>query len=131
MFYFAGSGAKAADKIVLFTPTAFQNFYAMLLGDLRRDGTMDVDEPGGIGNIDFVLSTAAKAITFFLSDYPEAVIMIDAAMPSRTRLFRMAIIRNMKELGEQLGVYGITDGHVEPFQAGETYDRFAVSLRND
>lgn len=70
MFYFSGSGDKKMDKVLLFKHVDDPEVYEIILGNLRTDGSIDVDGSGDHGDAAAVLSTVAKAIAFFLSDHP-------------------------------------------------------------
>jgi hypothetical protein len=89
MFTFKSTGKQTIFKIVLFNPTTEPNIYSVTLGNLQDDASIDVSAKDGNGDGEFVLSTVAKAIAFFLSDYPEASIIIEGTTPIRTRLFQI------------------------------------------
>lgn len=118
------------DKVVLFLPTAIPNSYAVVLGDLQNDGSIDVDCTSNSGNTKFILTTIAKAIAFFLSDRPLAEVMIEGTTQARTRLYQIAIVRELKDIGNYFDIYGLTADGYEIFQLGRSYRSFTVSIKN-
>lgn len=119
------------DKIVLFTPTAFINSYSIILGDIAWDGSIDINRKNDRNNAEFVLSTVAKTIAFFLSDFPEAEIIIEGSTLSRTRLYQLAIRRGMDDLGRYFDIYGMDGDNLEIFQKGKMYRSFVVTVKSE
>jgi hypothetical protein len=131
MFTFKSTGKQTIFKIVLFNPTTEPNIYSVTLGNLQDDASIDVSAKDGNGDGEFVLSTVAKAIAFFLSDYPEASIIIEGTTPIRTRLFQIAISRELDDLGTYFDIRGLDGTKLEIFQPGKTYQGFVISLKAD
>ena len=129
MFYFSGWESMNMNKVLLFKYLDDPEVYEIILGNLRTDGSIDVERAGDYDHADTVLSTVAKAIAFFLADRPEAEIFIEGTTPTRTRLFQMAIVRELDDLGQYFDVYGFTDGREEIFQSGRNYQAFTISLK--
>lgn len=131
IFYFSGSRDNAIDKVLLFKCLDDSGIYEIVLGNLRTDGSIDVDGTGDHADAATVLSTVAKIIAFFLSDHPEAEIFIVGTTPARTRLYQMAIVRELDDLGQYFDICGYTGGDEEIFQSGRTYQSFTISLKNN
>lgn len=131
MFGFSSRGDKVLDKIVLFAPTEIQDSYAVIIGDLQNDGSIDMDGISGSGSTEFVLATVAKAIAFFLSDHPEAEVLIKGTTQARTRLYQMAIVRETRDIGGYFDIYGLTADGYEIFQQGRSYWSFTVSIKDN
>lgn len=131
IFSFSSARDKVMDKIILFSPASYPDSYSVLLGDLQYDGSIDVNRRGGRNNAEFVLSTVAKAIAFFLSDFPEAEIIIEGNTPARTRLYQIAIAREIDDLGRYFEIYGLGDDGLETFQKGRTYQGFVITIKNE
>lgn len=129
MFYFASSADGKIDKVLLFKHLDDPEVFEITLGNLRTDGSIDVDGSGDHGDAALVLSTVAKAIEFFLSDHPEAEIFIEGTTPGRTRLYQMAIVRELDDLGRYFDVSGFTGSREEFFQSGRNYQSFTISLK--
>lgn len=130
IFSFSSTGGREMDKVVLFIPTAYSDCYSITLGDLQIDGSIDVNERGGSYNAEFVLSTVAKVIAFFLSDFPGAEVIIEGSTPARTRLYQIAISREMDDLGRYFDVYGVDGDTVEIFRKGRMYRSFAITVKS-
>ncbi|SEI38829.1 hypothetical protein SAMN05216327_101142 [Dyadobacter sp. SG02] len=129
IFYFASSEDSKIDKIVVFTQMNDPDSYAVVLGNLRDDGSIDVDERGDNGDTTAVLSTVSKAIAFFLSDRPEASVVIEASTSARARLYQMAILRESVDLGQYFDIYGFNGRCKEIFQPGQNYLSFIISIK--
>ncbi len=131
MFWFTSMGKASIIKVILFRPTSEPNTYEMLLGDLNPDGSIDLEMRSNNDDTEKVLSVAAKSIAFFLSDHPEATVVIEASTDARTRLYQITIGREMEDLGEYVEVCGFDGDNLEVFQSGRNYKKFIASLRND
>ncbi|SDF79660.1 hypothetical protein SAMN04487996_112220 [Dyadobacter soli] len=131
MFYFSSSGDKKIDKVLFFNYLHDPEVFEIVLGNLRTDGSVDVDGTGDQRDAAAVLSTVAKCIAFFLSDHPDAEIFIEGSTPARTRLYQMAIVRELKDLGQYFDIYGFTGNCQEIFQSGRNYRSFIISLKNN
>lgn len=131
MFWFTSTGRASIVKAILFRSTSEPNIYEMLLGDLNPDGSIDVEMRSNNDDTENVLSTAAKSIVFFLSDHPEAKVVIEASTDSRMRLYQANVRKEMEVLGEYLEVFGFDGDNLEIFRSGRKYKKFIVSLRND
>jgi hypothetical protein len=130
IFYFASSGDAKIDKVVVFTQMDDPDTYGVALGNLRSDGSIDVDGQGDRGDTVAVLSMVAKAIAFFLTDHPEAGIVIEGTTSARARLYQMAIVRELDDLGKYFDVYGFDGRNKEIFQHGSKYLSFTITLKN-
>jgi len=129
IFYFSGCGNKNIDKVLLFKYLDDPEVYEIILGSLRGDGSIDVEGSGDNGDAATILFTVAKAIAFFLSDHPRAEVFIEGTTQARTRLYQMAIARELDDLGDYFDIRGLTDDHEELFQLGRNYQAFTISLK--
>lgn len=129
-FFFSGSGDGEIDKVLIFNYLYESGAYEITLGDLRIDGSIDVDGKGDGGDAATILSTVAKAITFFFSDYPEEEIFIEGTTAARTRLYQMAIVRELNDLGRYFDIYGFDGSEEELFRPGRNYRSFTISLKS-
>jgi hypothetical protein len=130
MFYFASYGDGNINKVLIFSYLDDPDIYRITMGNLRVDGSIDVHGMGDTGDPASVLSTVAKAIAFFLADYPEAEVFIEGTTAARSRLYQMAIVRELDDLGKYFDIYGFDGNHEEIFQPGKNYRSFTISLKN-
>ncbi|MDR6804310.1 hypothetical protein J2Y45_001579 [Dyadobacter sp. BE34] len=130
IFYFAGSGNGRIDKIVIFTQMQEPDAYSITLGNLRLDGSIDVHGTAGDGDAAEILSTVAKVIAFFLVDHPQAAIFIEGTTAARVRLYQMAIVRELDDLGKYFDIHGFDGSDMEIFQPGRNYLSFTISLKS-
>ncbi|SDF79562.1 hypothetical protein SAMN04487996_112218 [Dyadobacter soli] len=130
-FWFKSMGRASIVKAIMFRPTSEPDIYEIALGDLTSDGLIDLEVRSDNGDMEEVLSTVAKALLFFLSDHLGAQVVIEASSDSRSRLYQMAIKRELENLGDCLAVHGFEGENPEVLQRGKNYKRFVVSLRKD
>lgn len=131
MFYFASSGDGNINKVVVFTSMEDPDTYAVALGNLRDDGSIDVHGQDGNEDAVAVLSTVAKAMAFFLADHPEAWVVIEGTTPARARLYRRAIAQELDDLGGYFDIYGFDGTNQEIFQPGRNCLSFTISLKSN
>lgn len=95
---------------------------------------MDVDTHGDATDINIsnnsdmpkVMATVIRCMLVFLEMYPSATIHIRGNSPSRTRLYRAIIGREISKAKNFLEIYGIADRQIEPFCANTEYDAFLI-----
>ena len=56
--------------------------------------------------------------------FPDAIVYAKGSTPSRTRLYKMGIIANMKEVELVLDVFGFVDGKWERFTKNFNYEAY-------
>lgn len=103
--------------------------YALLLGDLLGDGSIDVNGKSRNGDTRMVLNTVLRIIFEFLSQEQDAKIFVEGSSPARTRLYQIAIASQLDALRDQFNIAGMLDGEFQDFQIGRSYSAFVISLK--
>lgn len=131
IFRFTSSGRRNIDKIVVFNSIEPPGCYSLLLGDLAGDGSIDVSGKSNNGDAEIVLSTVAKIIDCFLSQYQGSKIYFEGSTSARTRLYQIAIAKQLPDLITSFNIQGFDNGELRDFQPGRSYQGFVVSRRKD
>jgi len=129
IFEFESVGVKGKiKKIVQYTEMSVKGYYNLAFGDYE-EATKEMNDDIVTNNGDGpkVLSTVVSTLYTFTSKYPDARVFATGNSESRTRLYRMGISNNLKELREDFVVYGLRSDEVfEEFEAGTEYLGFQV-----
>lgn len=99
----------------------------LVLGDSDEDN-IDVGVKSNNKDLEMVLSTVVKIIAFFLSDYPDASIFIEASSAARNRLYRILIEKERENWREIFTIKGIEGDRLEAFQSGKNYGSYLISF---
>ena len=73
-----------------------------------------------------ILIIVAKTLLEFTAYFPDALVYARGSTPSRTRLYQMEVLANLKEIGKILEVFGFINGHWAPFERNVNYEAFLV-----
>ncbi len=73
-----------------------------------------------------VLATVAVTTLDFTNRHPDALIFATGSTPARTRLYRIGITNNFKEIERYFTVYGLASEGWELFKAGNDYEGFII-----
>ncbi len=116
-------------KIVRFTPIV-PNIFNLVLGDLN-EGTRELNDINVTNNGDTrkVLATVAMVVNDFTLHRPKSWIVARGNTASRTRLYRMGITNNWKEINAEFEVFGFANDSWEAFESGEEYEGFLIQRR--
>ena len=124
-----GPEGRHIKKIVRFTPIG-SNIFNLVLADLN-EGTGELSDINVTNNRDTskVLATVAMIVYDFILHRPKSWIVARGNTASRTRLYRMGITNNWKEIDAEFEVFGRTEGIWHAFEAGKEYDTFLIQRR--
>lgn len=133
MFEFFSEGPKGTiRKLVEYSETRVANVYNLGFGDY--DETTNIINDLSItnnGDSLKVLSTVASTVYAFMEKYPNAWVVATGSTIVRTRLYRMGITNNIVEISEDFVVFGRKGSFWEKFVAGEDYDAFLLTKKNN
>ena len=135
-YKFTSNGPKGEiQKVVQFIATSDPSIYNLAFGDLLQDGGVDDHIRNDNNDRNKILATVAATVYEFTARYPDKHVFFTGSTPERTRLYRMAITANLKELRESFEIYGINAKGgaylVEPFLKGEGYQGFLIKRKID
>jgi len=113
VFKFISTGKNGIiTKIIKFTKTNNEFVFNLGFGDksiLATDKDLVVDDIAISNNGDRnkILATIANAVFVFTKNYPERYVYFTGTTSVRTRLYRMVISNNFKELSSVFHIFGI------------------------
>ncbi|WPR77504.1 DUF6934 family protein [Algoriphagus sp. NG3] len=133
-FEFTSIGSKGKfKKVVQFTQTSDSEIYNLGFGDKLENGEIDDLVRSDNGDRNKILATIVAIIYEFTSSYQDKLIFFSGSTEYRTRLYRMAISKNLEELNEDFEIFGINylDGDYvsEVFKKGADYTGFIIKRK--
>jgi hypothetical protein len=103
------------------------NLFNLSFGDWNKE-QLKMDDRARSNNRDRdkVLRTVALTTIEFIKYYPDAVIFLMGSTPARTRLYQIAILKNMSLISQHFFIGGYINGYWNTFSAGKNYEAFMV-----
>lgn len=129
---FISEGPKGSiPKMVQYEKTNINGVYNLAFGDKDlHTNTINDTIISDNGDSQKVLATVAFTLYTFTKDHPGAWIHITGSTNSRTRLYRMGIIKYLIEIQKDFEVYGELENDWEEFETGKQYTAFLVKRKN-
>lgn len=133
-FEFSSIGSKGVfKKIVQFTQTTDPSIFNLGFGDKLENGEIDDLIRNDNNDRNKILATIAVIVYEFTAAYPDKMVIFAGSTPERTRLYKMAISLNLKELQKDFHIYGVNLTHEESvinvFNKDENFDAFLVKRK--
>lgn len=137
-YNFISTGTKGdLEKLIQFKPYNLeQNIYNLALATVYENGKVDFLTVTKNGDRDKVLATIAASAYVFSEAYPDRRIFLTGDIPSKTRLYQMAINATHEELCKTFKIIGLKFNSDEKkyysstFEKGVNYDAF-LFIRNE
>lgn len=126
-YEFHSIGPKGSiKKLVRFSQLGF-NLFNLAFGD-QKYNSKDINDTIITNNGDSrkVLATVAHIIHDFLLRYPGVMILAKGSTHSRTRLYRIGITVNWKEISTQFEIFGFKENVWEWFKGNQDYESFLI-----
>lgn len=131
-FKFTSTGTKGElEKLVQFKP--FENrddIYNLALGTIDDRGQVDFETLSKNGDRNKILATIGASAYVFSETYPDRKIFLRGDIPSKTRLYQIAIGTAHEELCQTFSIQGLILNKedkkyiAEEFKKGKNYDAF-------
>ena len=131
IFEFISIGPKGkVTKIVRYTEINVKGYYNLGFGD-KDQVTGFISDLTVTNNADSrkVLATVAATLYAFTDLRKEATIIATGSTEARTRLYRMGITNNVKEISTDFTILGLTETGWEGFKKNVTYRAFLVKRK--
>ena len=127
-FEFISEGQKGLiHKLVRYQPTNLKDVYNLAFGDKdHTTGNIDDTVISNNGDSEKVLATVVATVYAFTDKYPDAWIYATGSTKSRTRLYRMGIVKFFSEVNEDFEILGERDDDWESFRKNVEYEGFLV-----
>ncbi|HEY5462421.1 MAG TPA: hypothetical protein VIJ95_04130 [Hanamia sp.] len=131
VFEFDSEGPKGRiRKIVQYTEINVKDFYNLGFGD-KNSLTNQIDDLIVTNNNDSqkVLATVAATLLEFTNHHPDSFVMAIGSALARTRLYRIGISNNLKEIEKSFLIYGLKDKSWHRFERDINYEAFLVQRK--
>jgi hypothetical protein len=113
VFEFVSTGKNGPiQKAIKYSQTLNEGVYNMGFGDIvssnEATGEVEIDDISisNNGDLQKVLATVAWSAYAFTGRYPKAFVLFGSSNPAKTRLYRMALSRNLAEISETFLLFG-------------------------
>jgi hypothetical protein len=120
------SSGDLIRKRITFAKTEVNGVYNLAFGNIKENGLLDDEAISG--DRDKVLATVVRAVDRYTTRYPRRWIYFCGSTPARTRLYRMVIGLNLKELAERFEIFAEILDYEEyvPFQKNMIIEGFLI-----
>ncbi len=118
------------QKVVLFTETSRAGLFNMALVDELSDGELSDIVVSNNEDLIMVLATVFRIVEHFLNRSPSYSIIFQGSDMRRTRLYRIAISRELEVLSKKYELFGFKDDRFTLFQSNQDYERFLIRRRS-
>jgi hypothetical protein len=132
VFEFVSEGTKGSIlKLIIYSETHLHNFYNLGFGDKdEATGQIDDEVVTNNGDSEKVLATVASSLYTFTDKFPDAMVFATGSTKARTRLYRIGISNNIKEIMEDFEVFGLVgEGEWQSFQKEVDFGAFLVKRK--
>ncbi len=123
------SSEKRIKKSVRYAETSIPNLYNLSLVDVLENGTVSDVSVSNNHDMEYVLATVFQTCKVFLNAYPNCQVFFMGSTAARTRLYQIAINRELTKALEMFEIWGLTDEGLEPFRPNRTYQAFVLALK--
>jgi hypothetical protein len=132
VYEFISVGVKGfIKKRVIFEQIGDKNIFNLAFGDVDIV-TNEFDDVviTNNGDSDKVLATVAATVYNFLEKYPNAIVVATGSTPSRTRLYKIGISKNLEEIQEDFMIMGLKEkSQWVKYNKSESYSAFYIQRR--
>ena len=126
-FEFTSIGQRIIHKVIVYQKLPPLNLYNLVLADIGADNQLDDFSVSDNGDRDKILATVIQSLFAFFAQYPHATVFFAGSTPARTRLYQVAIARELEAAAPRLDIYGLIDDVPEPFERNKQYSGFVIS----
>ena len=115
----------------MYQETNFENFYNLTLADLQIDGTIDINTVSNNGDMVTILATVFQSLLVFFDEYPRSRVVFSGSSQSRTRLYQIALSKELHFFEDAFLIYGFKDDKIELFRRNQSYEGFVITLKTN
>jgi hypothetical protein len=130
-FTFFSRGPKGViEKLVEYQEySGSPGLFNLGFGDVRNEKFDDVVVTNN-GDMEKVLSTVVSTLIEFFKVYPGSFVIITGSTPSRLRLYRILISRNLILIKTRFELFGFKETEIELFKKNIDYDGFVIKKKS-
>lgn len=116
--------------MIKFSETSLKGFYNLAFGDKDLD-TGDIDDQvvSNNGDSEQILATIVSAVYAFTDRNKNVWVYVTGSTKSRTRLYRMGIVKYFDEVKKDFVLFGLRNGEWEDFEEGIEYSAFVAKRK--
>ena len=131
VFDFVSVGDKGRiPKIVKYSGTNVKDFFNLAFGDKDpATGAINDVVISNNGDSEMVLATVVATLYAFTDKYPDAFVFATGSTKSRTRLYRIGIVRHINEIKKDFRIYGLRNDTWENFEKNIEYEGFLAQRK--
>jgi hypothetical protein len=126
---FLSEGKNTIRKAIVYYATDMPDTYHLLMGDILESGKVDVYAISDNGDMEKVLATVVQSLFVFFGKHPQSFVIFSGSTLVRTRLYQIALARELSAVSERFEIKGFDGIYFEPFQRNKSYEGFGVSLK--
>lgn len=117
-------------KLIVYSQMLEADIYNLAFGDYDEEsGTIDDTIITNNNDTQKILATVASTLYVFTDKYPDVWVYATGSNAARTRLYRMGIAANFKEILVDFEIYGLNDESWQNFEKGTAYEAFLVNRK--
>jgi len=130
-FDFLSIGYTATHKAIIFDETEMPFLYSLTLAEVQWDGKLSACINNSNADVKPTMATVFKAIEIFTTNNPRAIVGFKGNTEVKTRLYRIAIARDLDKFLDKFLIWGIRSdtGKRELFKPDQPYEFFLVTSR--
>ena len=130
-FTFLSTGPKGPiKKYILFKPMeTVAGVFTMGFGDISPGGVLSDQVVSNNRDLNLVVGALLLSINLFFEHHPDKSLFIIGNTPSRTRLYRIIISRNLPAIRNKFRIYGLEGAEWQDFAQNRPYEAYLIQLK--
>jgi hypothetical protein len=127
-YFFESNGEKAVNKAIVFMPISNSSkMVELVFGDIKNDNSIDFYSASENNDLIDIISTVIESLKIYLTKFPDMTVYFRGSTPSRTRLYRAAIAKNLDTNELIYDIFGILENQqAETFNKNHTYIGYII-----
>ncbi|RXK83472.1 DUF6934 family protein [Filimonas effusa] len=127
---FTSEGKKGnISKRIVFSATEWKDVYNLAFGDIGANGEIDDFSISDNGDRNKILATVVDVVMAYTKRYPDRLIFFRGSTRERTRLYRMAVGINLRELSCDFDIYAFVGEDIMPFTPNMEMTAFLIKRK--
>lgn len=131
VYEFISEGKKGKiAKMIVYSKTNIYNTFNLGFGDkCTNTGEINDTIASNNGDTEKVLTTVAFTLYDFTEKFPGAMVLVSGSTSARTRLYQMAIGKNLCLIEPDFEVFGYAENEWQLFERQYNYEAFLVKRK--
>lgn len=130
-FDFLSEGLMPTHKAIFYSETEIPFLYSLALTEVQHDGRFVTTINNSNRDVKITMATVFKTVEAFTNANPRAVVGFTGNTEVKTRLYRIAISRDLDKFLTRYFIWGVRsdNGKREAFRPNQPYQFYFVSRR--